>query len=420
MQEYSFTLFTEQIIDDTCLIFTYTRIPELKTYFEQHHQTSLSVDIYVCANGARSLPYHCIMKNIHFDDEMEHDVRKITHICNYYLRDHYFTLYYHLLPPYSEPLSNAVKNFTIAVFQLPGMYLHAKSKTLFCEIFTDACVSSIVPIIIIQNFIAHLMEIIFCCMLYSKTIISTIVLFPHPLIIDTSCTAPIARVTDCDYYFQTEATMQQCVFSSEDLKHCICCNIVESDIVIEINHPELMKLCSQWAVHLLQTPFLLCNRRGRFVGTDVCSPAGTISELYLYKITSSLLHYPYQTSSILDLQKMKRLVADGNNTIDQQLYELFSNIPFLHSLYTQQIRKNARTDLSNKQFPFPFFEGDRFCIPVSIGGRLEFIDELLHQNITDLFPNSCDPLNSRAIDYLLDTTGSIIRPTIDIYEITLM
>lgn len=419
-QEYSFTIFTEQIIDNTCLTFCYSRIPELKSYFEKHIHINLPVDIYICANGARSLPYHCIMKNIHFDDEMDHEIRNISHLCNYYLRDHYFTVYYHLLLPYSEPLSTAIKNFTTTVFQLPGMYLHPKSKSLFCEIFTNACTSSIVPIIIIHNFINHLMKIVFCSMLNSKTIISNIVLFPHPFTIDTSCITQLSKVTDCDYYFQTVATAQQPIFSSEDLQNCICCKMVDSDIVIEINHPQLMKLCTQWAIQLLQTQFLLSNRRGRFVGTDVCSPTGTISELYLYKITSSLLHYPYQTSSILDLQKMQRLVADGNTNIDQQLYDAFSNIPYLQSLYIQQIRKNTRTDLFTKQFPFPFFEGDRFCIPVSIGGRLEFIDEQLHQNIKDLFTNSCDPLNSSAIDYLLDHNGSTIRPTLDIYEITLM
>jgi hypothetical protein len=275
----------------------------------------------------------------------------------------------------------------------------------------------------VKNMVTLLSNILLYKLELSIFISPTRVILSTPLLINA--TAGNYSDASFNYYFQGLADSIS-PLSSKDLSECISYRVMSNNNVeFRVNEHLLLPLCVRTAGYLLKTRFVLCNNGGKFVGTDDYSPDGTIPELFLYKLTSSLIHHPYQTSSILDLQQMKQRILDNEYQLGTQLYALLKNKATLTILYNQFVSDANRvnSDSMNMYIPMPFKTGDRVQIPLLIGSSLDFIDPAVKDNndISILFPGSCDPDGTNtAFEYLLDSVGTLVRATNDVYEVTIL
>jgi hypothetical protein len=102
---------------------------------------------------------------------------------------------------------------------------------------------------------------------------------------------------------------------------------------------------------------------------------------------------------------------------------LSSNVP-------ERFNPNASGNDLLQPIPFPFMGGDVLSFVSLIGGPIApthgiFVNinnNMGNNQLTmkDIFPLKCAPsANAPAIEYLLDSTGKIIRPTHDMFKILL-
>ena len=184
---------------------------------------------------------------------------------------------------------------------------------------------------------------------------------------------------------------------------------------------------------------MLCNNRGKFVGATVISPEGSVPDLYIYKLTSSLIGYPQQSTPLFNTDSIRQYIIDGkqsNNTtfsLGNQLKSILTNKNTLQAIYDQFCKYNKLYQKNNdagcgddkdKFRQFPFHRGDKLMIKLLISGKVEFTTDNPTNivNTRELFINACDPDYNNthsAFEYLLSYNAMDIRPTRDVYEITL-
>ena len=406
------------------IVVEYDSIPELLSILEKNNNQALPIDLVVYVNGASSLPYKWHMKNITRTPEIDNEITKILYMCNQFLISNFLVTNYNVITPNSQALRACIQDAVTTIYQLPGTYLNDRTICIFINALMNIVENTnAVTNRAVKNMVTLLSNILLYKLELNIFISPTRVILSNPLLINA--TAGNYSDASFNYYFQGLADSIS-PLSSKDLSECISYRVMNNNNVeFRVNEHLLLPLCVRSAGYLLKTRFVLCNNGGKFVGTDDYTPDGTIAELFLYKLTSSLIHHPYQTSSILDLQLMKQRILDNEYQLGTQLYTLLKNKSTLMILYNQFVRDANRvnSDSMNMYIPMPFKTGDRVQIPLLIGSSLDFIDPTIKDNndISVLFPGSCDPDGTNtAFEYLLDNVGTTVRSTNDLYEVTIL
>jgi hypothetical protein len=224
------------------------------------------------------------------------------------------------------------------------------------------------------------------------------------------------------------------ILDAQELSKAISFKTSFSDTVeFNFNEEILNNICENFNKLFMQKKFILCNNGGHFQGSAVICPEGNIPDLFVYKITSSIVGYPQQETPLLDTHAIKQNIINYENTSNEkslgsQLKHILTATNTLKIMHDQFVKKNpgrfAKKDYTSNFAPMPFQRGDKIRIKLFISGKIKYINMQSKSNIktNELFYKSCDPDiydKSNSIDFLLNHDASEIRPTRDCYEITL-
>lgn len=196
--------------------------------------------------------------------------------------------------------------------------------------------------------------------------------------------------------------------------------------------------------------FRLVNSRGSYNGSKIISPVGSIADHFIWKLRSYLLGSPniggpikneteIKNSINAGLQNTGALIPFGTQIVEylfsidefgQPSNDVIAMFNHLASNVPERFNPNASGNDLLLPIPFPFMGGDVLSFVSLIGGPIApthgvFVNvnnNFGNNQLTmkDIFPLKCAPsANAPAIEYLLDSTGKIIRPTHDMFKILL-
>jgi hypothetical protein len=379
-----------------------------------------------------------MMKNIEYNANTENEVIKAINICNNYLTNNYASYTYNFIKAYSEELTVAVTELISKICELPGMYMNPDSEKILLQGFMKLCKNTEVSEIIIHYTIMRMVRTMID-MLSSGIIYETIIAVIHsPL----SVFSPISLQDyteedkiDYDYLFNDCVEYKNDklfnLLDATELSKAISYRILY-DNTIEFNYNEeiLNNICDNFNSSFMQKKFILCNNNGHFQGSDVISPEGSIPELFIYKITSSIVGYPQQDTPLLDVNAIRQSIVNHEENVKEksignQLKQILTKNETLRTIYEQFVKKNPGrfNKKNNVFFKMPFQRGDKIRIKLFITGKIKHNNQNKTSIKTnELFYKSCDPDiydKGNPFDYLLNNDATEIRATRDCYEITL-
>ena len=403
----------------------------------------LNFEVIVKGNGVESIPHKCIMKNIEYNANAEIEAIKAINICNNYLANNYASYTYNFIKAYSEELTVTITDLITKICELPGTYLNPEAEKILIDGFMNQCKNSDVSQTIINYTIMRMVRTMID-MLSSGVIYETILTVINsplsvfsPVSLQEYVSESIDEI-DYDYLFNDCVEYKNDklfnILDAQELSKAISFKTSFSDTVeFNFNEEILNNICENFNKLFMQKKFILCNNGGHFQGSAVICPEGNIPDLFVYKITSSIVGYPQQETPLLDTHAIKQNIINYENTSNEkslgsQLKHILTATNTLKIMYDQFVKKNpgrfAKKDYTSNFAPMPFQRGDKIRIKLFISGKIKYINMQSKSNIktNELFYKSCDPDiydKSNAIDFLLNHDASEIRPTRDCYEITL-
>lgn len=391
---------------------------------------NIYVDIIIKNSDVESIPYRCVIKNCKYKVDYEIEVIKAINICNNYLSSNYVSNNYDFIKAYSDNLTATISKLIIKICELPEMYSDKNAEEIlingFNEEYRDIINNKMAYNVILQM-IKTLLYMLSNSIIYENITLN----IDSPLLIyakENACDA------EMDYLFQEYIDFKSYklynVLYAHELSQCIQYKIIDNDLEFKFNDEILNNICDNFNRLFIHKKFILCNNHGRFCGSEHTSKEGTITELFAYKIASSLTGFPESEISIIDIENIKSKIINYENSsevnLGMQLKNILTNDKILKSLYEQLKKYDVnRFYKSNNIFEqMPFKYGDKLKLKLLISCKIKYVNNNLDFNLNrnELIYKSCDPdicEKNKPIEYLLNNSATEIRATNDYYEIML-
>jgi len=421
----------------------YQSLEYCKKIMKDENLEFINFEVIVKGTGVESIPHKCIMKNIEFNANAEIEAIKAINICNNYLSNNYASYTYNFIKAYSDELTITITELITKICELPGTYLNPEAEKILIAGFTKQCKNSDISQVIINytimRMVRTMIDMLSSGVIYETvlTVINSPLTVFSPVAVQEYVSENIDEI-DYDYLFYDCVEYKNDklfnILDAQELSKAISFKTLFND-TIEFNFNEeiLNNICESFNKLFMQKKFMLCNNSGHFQGSSVICPEGNIPDLFVYKITSSIVGYPQQETPLLDVHAIKQNIINYENTskeksLGNQLKQILTKPSTLKTIHEQFVKKNpgrfVKKEYATNFAPMPFQRGDKIRIKLFISGKIKYVNMQSKSNIktNELFYKSCDPDiydKSRAIDFLLNHDASEIRATQDCYEITL-
>jgi len=391
---------------------------------------NIYVDVIIKNSEVESSPHKCVLKNCKYNVDYEIEVIKAINICNNYLSNNYVSNAYDFIKAYSDNLTATISKLVIKICELPEMYSHKSAEEILIDGFNEEY-RGIINNKMAYNVILQMIKILLY-MLSNGILYENITLnIDSPLLIHAK---ENTYDSEMDYLFQEYIDFKSYklynVLYANELSQCIQYKIIDNDLEFKFNDEILNNICDNFNRLFIHKKFILCNNNGCFCGSENASKEGTITELFAYKIASSLTGFPDAEISIIDIESIKSKIINYENSsetnLGMQLKNILTNDKILKSLYEQLKKYDVnRFYKSNNIFEqMPFKCGDKLKLKLLISCKIKYVNNNLDFNLNrnELIYKSCDPdicEKNKPIEYLLNNSATEIRATNDYYEITL-
>jgi hypothetical protein len=407
----------------------YDELQNCKKIMKDENLEYLELEIIVKNNNVESIPHKFLVKNIEYEINIEGELVKAINICNNYLLNNQTMYNYDIIDMYSHELTIMITQLIMKICELPNKYMNPEAEYLLLNGFKKIAKKNHNDVIveyIIQKMVRTMIDMLYHGTNYQP--ITTIIPTPFTIFVPTNKDNTRKNEYNYDYLFSDCIEYKNdkpvyLLYANELSKAITYKNMNEDNIEFMINEEILNNICNRFNNIIMQKKFILINKNGMFKGSNVSCPKGNIADLFIYKITSSLIGIPEKTSSDLNIESIKNHVMNYEKSKEKslgiQLKNILSKPETLKTIYDQLNKKKPEiAQKKNNNFTqMPFQKGDKI-------GIMLFISEKINKTnkSKDIFYKSCDPDiydKSNPIDYLLNHDATEIRATRDCYEITL-
>ena len=397
------------------------------------------IDVIVEVNGIKSLPYKWNMKNMECTINAEIESIKAINICNNFLINNYISKY-DFMQAHANRMAKKINELITNICDLPGTFSNSKAENILIDGLTKEYENTNISKIIIKNTMIRMSSVIIN-MISSGDIYKNV----HAFIdIPISLSSPFKKSSSKTIENNThDYLFQECVeykngkvinmIDALELSRCISFRILnDNSLEFKYNEEILNNICSNFNELFMNKKFMLSSNYGQFQGSHTECPEGTIPELFIYKITSTLIGYPQKEMPFLNVSAIKQnIINKANNShenIGEQLKNFLKNSEMLKKIYEQcsknDIERFPKKKNSNEFKPMPFKNGDKLIIKLFISEKIEYANGYSKANIksNEIFYKICDPdpYNSNdTIQYLFNNDATEIKYTRDFYEIIL-
>jgi hypothetical protein len=275
-------------------------------------------------------------------------------------------------------------------------------------------------------------------------------------------TPALATICQAEYFASEKQTLFDYLFEFESPEFAIPLSLMkntfkyknsDNGILFSIDQSQLNMFKFKLDNLFKNAIFRLVNNFGSYVGSKILAPAGNISRQFIYQLRSFLLGSPMIGGPIRNETEIMQAINEGlqyngdfisfGTQISKYLFTIDINgnvsndvlIMFnaLSANCPERFNKNANGDDLINFVSFPFLGGDVISFISLIGGPIvpthgnvynSSEDTRLRRNeitMKDIFPEKCSPNPaSSPMDYLLDSTGKIIRTTKNMFKILIV
>ena len=407
----------------------YDAIVELKNKLLEEGIDALKVQIKIKTNEIESMPIFWTMKNMETKPNIDEEIIKAITACNTFLSSNIYNKKYQCITPYTDKLAVKIYEMFSEIFEFPEMMLDTRCNKILLDGFMklydkneQTCDE------IFKNTIIHMIHSLVNRLRYGSDHGETTVWICKPLLIDA-----IDNRGHHDYYFQEyiDENESSWLIDAQELSRAICFKIIcDGSVEYKYNNLVLDAICDNFEKRLFERKFVLVNTCGKFNGSAIRSPSGTITEMFSCKVTSTLENNPNHNTSCIDLDVVRQHIFEGKQvdgsymSLAKQLKQLLLNHEIITDIYNNYVKNTTRVTnsaIDEDYTPFPFHRGDQLVLKIMIHKSFSTKELFAVRELTH-YKTACDPDSQNrnsAFDFLLNNEGTEIRATNDCYEIIL-